>query len=302
MNEDTGMDAPDTALLLDLMAKARAPIEAQLAATPSDPALLERVANLCRTLGDLDAAARYFTKLDALAPGTVDAGRMARLMTGNLTPEDSRTTRPLPTPFFRRPAFLPTSDRDRIMAYALESEAKFKPLSITANFRDGSQAQRRDTALRDQLGLSKIPELRDVIEPHIQAILPRMISDLDLPEFEIREIHLSMSLTRNAGFGKPHRDDVNSGAMISFLYYFHSQPKQFTGGDLMLYDRQVDPNAAVISEATRFVHADNLLVAFPCNAVHEITRVECPSPEFGHGRFAIAGFVLRAETQDQNVG
>ncbi|MEM7212462.1 MAG: 2OG-Fe(II) oxygenase, partial [Pseudomonadota bacterium] len=162
------------------------------------------------------------------------------------------------------------------------------------NFKDGSQRARRDTALRDQLGLNTVPGIDAIIRRPVETALPQIIRALDLPGFEVGEIRITMSVTRNGGFGKPHRDDVNSGAMISFLYYFHSEPKQFSGGDLILYDRQEDLDAAELSAATRLVHSDNLLVAFPCYAVHEITRVRSQSPEFCNGRFAIAGFVFRA--------
>lgn len=286
------MDVPETTLMLDLMAQARAPLEAKLAEQPNHPDLLRRVAELCRTLGDLEAAALHYAALARLLPDDPATARTARLMRGDPGSAPPPTQRPCPAPFYRQPGFLPTAERDRIMAYALAKEHDFEQMAIAENHADGSQTNVRDDALRNQRGLIRVPEVWAILEAPVRAALPRIMDALEIPRFEPTRIFCNLAVTQDGGYGKPHRDDVNIGARISFLYYFHSTPKRFTGGDLMLFDRQEDPNGYDLARATRLNHQDNLLAAFPCEAMHEITRVTCPSPDFAHGRFALAGFVI----------
>lgn len=286
------MTTPDTTVLLSLMAKARAPLEAQHASTPEDPAPVRRLAALCRTLGDLAAAGAWYEMLAGMPDGTAQDARMAALMRGETGATGWEDTAGRAVPFVRKAGFLDASERDAILSYALENARNFETLLVADNHLDGSQTGVRADALRSQSGMLKVPEIREIVEDPIRTALPGIIAALGMQPFGIREIRLSLSATRDGGFGKPHRDDINTSARISLLWYFHSNPKGFKSGDLMLYDRLEDPNGWDLTRATRIEHTDNMLIAFPCSAMHEITRVTCPSAEFRDARFAVAGFVI----------
>lgn len=286
------METPDTTVLLGLMAKARAPLEAQHASSPDDPAPVRRLAALCRTLGELEAAAGWYSRLAAMPGGSAEDARMAALMRGETGADGWDDAPGNAVPFVRRTGFLGASERDAILSYALENEPNFETLLVAENHLDGSQTGVRADALRSQSGMLKVPAIREIVGAPIRAALPGIVAALGMQPFGIRELRLSLSATRDGGFGKPHRDDINTFARISLLWYFHCNPKGFEGGDLMLYDRLEDPNGWDLSRATRIEHTDNMLVAFPCSAMHEITRVTAASPEFRHARFAVAGFVI----------
>lgn len=288
------MELPDTTLLLSLMAKAKAPLQQQLASNPGNPALVRRLADLCRTLGDLDAAADYYARLAGRVDESADGAQMARLMRGHPGTGGWDDTPGHAVPFVRQTQFLPEAARDDILSYALENEQDFELLMVAKNRLDGTQTGVRADALRSQLGLLKIPEVREILEGPVRAALPDILPALGLEPFEVRDIQMTLSATCDGGFGKPHRDDINTSARISLLYYFHSNPKGFTGGDLMLYDRLEDPNGWDLSRSTLLEHTDNMLIAFPCSAMHEITRVTAMSEGFRHARFAVAGFVIAA--------
>jgi Rps23 Pro-64 3,4-dihydroxylase Tpa1-like proline 4-hydroxylase len=69
--------------------------------------------------------------------------------------------------------------------------------------------------------------------------------------------------------------------VLSGVYYFHRQPKRFTGGALRLY---------AIGDPQRFTDIEpthNTLVVFPAWAPHEVQPVRCPSGQFMDSRFAI---------------
>ena len=77
--------------------------------------------------------------------------------------------------------------------------------------------------------------------------------------------------------------------MISAVYYFHVEPKGFTGGELRLY-RYGAPAETLGKEPGNHVDIapiNNSLVAFPSWALHEVRPVQCPSDEFREYRFAV---------------
>ena len=124
------MELPDTTVLLSLMAKARAPLQLQLASDPGDPVLVRRLADLCRTLGDLDAAADYYARLTGMADESADGAQMARLMRGHPGTEGWDDTPGHAVPFVRHSQFLPETARDEILSYALENEQNFELLMV----------------------------------------------------------------------------------------------------------------------------------------------------------------------------
>jgi SM-20-related protein len=82
----------------------------------------------------------------------------------------------------------------------------------------------------------------------------------------------------------PAPDPTNPGKglrMISGVYYFHGQPKGFSGGVLRLYGE--GPQAPF----TDIAPTHNSLVAFPSWLPHEVMPVVCPSRRFADSRFAI---------------
>src|SRR5439155_10127989 len=105
------------------------------------------------------------------------------------------------------------------------------------------------------------------------------------------------TLHRPGGFYQIHRD--NSGPKkrarrISYAYYFHQRPKRFSGGDLLLYDTDVQQGTC-LPAFTRIVPRDNSIVFFPSSFCHQVTTVNCNLDDFTQGRFALNGWI-REET------
>ena len=77
-----------------------------------------------------------------------------------------------------------------------------------------------------------------------------------------------MSAHRGGGLYVRHTDNGSHGfrtKVLSFAYYFHRQPRRFSGGELLLHDE----NAATF---TRIESQHNSNVLFPAGCVHEIGR------------------------------
>ena len=79
---------------------------------------------------------------------------------------------------------------------------------------------------------------------------------------------------------------------ITFVYFFHREPRQFEGGELLLHDSDGGGNRHVSCRSYQtVVPRQNQIVFFPCSLVHEITPVECPSKAFADSRFTLNGWL-----------
>ena len=84
--------------------------------------------------------------------------------------------------------------------------------------------------------------------------------------------------------------------IISAVYYFYSEPKGFTGGELRLLPlgplpegAQPEPTGHTDIEPVR-----NSLVAFASWFPHEVRPIRCPSGRFADFRFALNCWYCRA--------
>ena len=72
--------------------------------------------------------------------------------------------------------------------------------------------------------------------------------------------------------------------LLSAVYYFHREPKGFSGGQLRLhrFGSNGEPGDYVDIEPER-----NSLVVFPSWTTHEVRTVHCPTGQFADYRFAV---------------
>jgi Rps23 Pro-64 3,4-dihydroxylase Tpa1-like proline 4-hydroxylase len=190
--------------------------------------------------------------------------------------------------------FLSPALHSGLLAYALASEAKFKPASVLR-----SEAGEVDTRLRQSLRCEEgLGPFKDTFAAAVHARLPLLFESTGVQPFAVAETELELAAHGHAGFYKMHLDTFTHGArqaaqsdrMISAVYYFNRTPKGFSGGDLQLYRFGGGP-------ADRIEPQDNRLLAFPSFAPHEVLPIDCPSGRFEDYRFAINCWLHRARGQ-----
>ena len=91
-----------------------------------------------------------------------------------------------------------------------------------------------------------------------------------------------------------NEQDEIASRELTFVYFFHREPKGFCGGDLRIYDSRWE-NGEYVSAGNyqTIVPEQNQMVLFLSSLVHEITPVECPSGALGDSRFTINGWLHR---------
>jgi Rps23 Pro-64 3,4-dihydroxylase Tpa1-like proline 4-hydroxylase len=196
---------------------------------------------------------------------------------------------PMP-PFLRRRGFLASEERAALLAWSLANEARFQPAQLRGRAVDPSV--RRALVLRD------LGPLREVFETRVADLLPTFIDTLGLPAFEPSGIDLELAAHNDGAHFALHTDTYTQPSstarghrMLSAVYYFHAEPRGFTGGQLRLHRFGT---TAPTSEFEEIEPAQNCLVAFPSWAPHEVRPIACPSRAFAHSRFAVNVWIHRA--------
>jgi SM-20-related protein len=168
-----------------------------------------------------------------------------------------------------------------LLAWALAHERDFVPSKIGAG--EIRPQMRNSLTLRQTL----LKEWRPLLRERIGALLPGLLAELGMMAFEMGRIEVQLIAYRDGAFYGRHRDigrreDQPGMRAVSAVYYFHSNPKGFEGGELRLM-----PLAADADGYADVVPRHNGLLAFPSWAPHEVLPVRCPSGRFADARFAV---------------
>lgn len=261
--------------------------EERLRAAPGDPRLERRRADLLRELGDLAAARRAYAAL-ATAPVTA---KVLTILSGDPV---GWTGRAGPVPFVRIKGFLNPEELQRLWDEVADPLAVFVPATV-----NGSEGERVDRQLRDARVLSRSGPIRRWFMPRLEALVEeaRVLPRLGLEPFEIGERIMQVTRHDHGGLLWPHRDrgSVHRLRQLSYVYYFHREPRRFEGGDLLLFD---DPDVESIDDSTAFTRItpeNNSLILFPPDRLHCVTRVTINDGDALDGRWTVNGWLHRSD-------
>ena len=188
--------------------------------------------------------------------------------------------------------FLAPQELDELVSYTLQHEEQFQCSEvISPNGEPGMIAfdHRRSRVLMD-LGKHEA-----IILDRIRGVLPRVLDQLGIEEFPVRHTEAQITASNDGDFFRAHSDDSDemiASRRITFVYFFHREPRQFEGGELLLHDSHGEGDRHVSTGSYQIiVPRQNQIVFFPCSLLHEITAVECPSRAFADSRFTLNGWL-----------
>ncbi len=193
--------------------------------------------------------------------------------------------------------FLPQQLRDQLLGYTLANAEQFHPTKIAnSTYTDGAIDPSFRQSWYCQRGLGELTDaFRDVVKEHSS----RLMEELGVSPFQVHGIELELAAHRHGSFFRRHIDTVTRAArdvrssdrIVTGVYYFHTIPKKFEGGELALAPlgrgepKLVEPH-------------DNRLVAFASFVPHEVREVVIADNDFSHARFAVNIWLHRARTTD----
>ena len=259
-----------------------------LAVDPCDTGALWKLGEIHRRQGNFAAAHDVYRRLRELGPDREKASWLSALLGGGRLPETVVPRGVWPAPFVRMMNLLSREQCDRLLALALAGRERFVPAKIIM----GSKA-RVDPGFRItfQADARTLRGFMPWFLPKIRSVVPGVLAQLRMEEEEEDGrygIESNMRVYGAGGFYSAHQDDA-ANRKLSFVYFFHPEPRRFSGGDLWLYDADVEAPGCSFDTFSRIEPVRNSIVFFPSASWHQVTPVTCDVDDFGSGRFVVNG-------------
>jgi SM-20-related protein len=184
--------------------------------------------------------------------------------------------------------FLIWEELSALMEYTIVREHDFRTSRVVAHSDPAYQDHRRSRVLLDA------GPFHEVIAERIKFYFTRIVEGLECSHFDVARVESQITASNDGDYFRLHSDNTRGCAPsreISYVYFFHREPKPFHGGELVLYDPQV-----VIGE--RINPEQNDIVFFRSSCLHEILPVGCSSSRFCDSRFTINGWIHRRGPRD----
>jgi SM-20-related protein len=188
--------------------------------------------------------------------------------------------------------FLAPAELEALTHFTLSREREFEASEVVSPTEEGgivNYEHRRSRVLMD------LEEQQTVMLDRIKAALPQVLEQLHMENFPIAEVEAQITASNDGDYFHFHSDNASDpvgSRHLTFVYFFHREPRQFQGGELRIHDarRQAD---AYVSEGSyqTIVPQQNQIVFFPCQLMHEITPVSCPTGLFADSRFTLNGWL-----------
>ena len=280
-----------------LLDQAVAVLQRAISANPDDAKALLRLGDIHRQKGDLSAALEAYERLCAIAPDNAAAAWLTAVLKGDNLPSVAPPGR-CPAPFLRLKGFLTRTEQKRLFrAVSAAGRERFHPAGVGG--KEGNTEGVVDRNTRDAI-VADGETRREVgpwFKPKLRDILPSAWARLGLEAIDQCRIEMDITAHLSDGHYKPHKDNGRGryrNRRLSYVYYFHREPKRFSGGDLHLYDTAVEAGeeeSKGVASYFRIEPLHNSLILFPSHCLHEITTVECDTDDFMSGRFTVNGWV-----------
>jgi len=182
-----------------------------------------------------------------------------------------------------------------LLGWTLANEVKFKSARVIAQ---GSGDNIVDRDLRVALVCSDFAPLRPALREAFLKALPTLQEQTGV-RGEGFSLEIELAAHGDGAFYGPHLDFSITGKgmadsakpndlrVLSSVYYYHSEPKGFSGGDLRLFRFGATDHVDARQPHIDVEPKQNLFVAFPSFVAHEVRRISCPSREFRDYRFSV---------------
>lgn len=181
--------------------------------------------------------------------------------------------------------FLPETLHRQLLDYTLASEADFIPSGVHVE----GEAKVRDHYRISHYHPDGLGPLKKTFRAVADDNFVRLCDGAGVKPFAIDWIEVELAAHGDGAFFLPHigtytgrgRGTQNSDRVLTAVYYFHREPKGFSGGNLEVHPFGGGPACQVIEPQ------QNRMVCFASTVLHQVSAVSCPSGKFEDNRFAL---------------
>lgn len=188
--------------------------------------------------------------------------------------------------------FLTAEEVGALFEFTLSRASEFQPTAVVSREQAGgfvNRSHRNSTAIYD------LDRFQELIERRLAEEVPKHLEQLGMEGFQPSRVDAQITATGDGGFFRAHSDngsDRLSSRSLTFVYFFHPEPRQFEGGELRIYDTYLDgqerrPGGSSVQVEPR----RNTLVLFPPELMHEVTMVRSPADGLEGSRLTLNGWL-----------
>jgi SM-20-related protein len=190
--------------------------------------------------------------------------------------------------------FLAPQELEELIRFTLEHESEFSASEVVSPIAEGgvvNYEHRRSRVLMD------LGHQQNLMLARIKSVLPLVLEKLEMEVLPITDVEAQITASNNGDFFRFHSDngsDKVARRYLTFVYFFHREPQQFDGGELRIHDAQLEGETYASDGRYQAIKPQqNQIVFFPCELMHEVTAVRCPSRLFADSRFTLNGWLRR---------
>jgi SM-20-related protein len=190
--------------------------------------------------------------------------------------------------------FLAPEELHDLMQETLAREMEFQISEVIA---PGLPGGITDFEHRRSHVLMNLGKHREILLDRLQSCLPSVLRKLGRDPFRASHVELQITASNDGDFFHWHCDNAEeriASRELTFVYFFHREPKNFRGGELRIYDSLWENGRYLpLPNYRAIVPQQNQVILFPSSLTHEITPVDCPSKAFADSRFTVNGWFHR---------
>ena len=194
------------------------------------------------------------------------------------------------SPYTVLESFIDPAVHAELLSFVLEHEKEFAASSVSTN----------DTDYRRSKVLHQFPPFSELFRERLRSLQPQLARGFGMGEFPVGDIECQLTAHNDGDYFKLHNDNGSPDTLeraISYVYYFNSEPKSFSGGEFRLYNSRIANGRYECGDkAAEITPKNNSILFFPSHCHHEVLPVRCPSNRFVDSRFTINGWVRRARS------
>ncbi|MHB1204718.1 MAG: 2OG-Fe(II) oxygenase [Rhodospirillaceae bacterium] len=228
------------------------------------------------------------------------AGRMLRLQfpAGNAIDGSASDIASLevPPPHALIPDFLTEAEHERVLAFTMAHAHAFQNSGVhdapSHGFAPPSYRIRSSRVLDGPANGA----LAAMMMPKLQELMPQLWPRLRVNPLPLNAMECQITAHGDGDFFATHTDNGTpeiAHRQISYVYYFHREPKQFSGGHLSLYHTLFQNGYGKCGRRAADIDPPrNGLMVFPTFIYHEVTPIRCASSALTDQRLTLNGWLF----------
>lgn len=183
-------------------------------------------------------------------------------------------------------------ERQKLLDHIIGQEKNFKAATVVER---GAQKPSVNQKLRRGKTLDSLGPFESLIVDRIKQQLEPVMQKLGHRAFPLGRIEIQATASNDGDYFRLHADsDGKDTRELSFVYFLHSEPRGFSGGELRLYEtRLVDGRLLPADQPRTISPRQDAIVFFPSLNEHELLPVRVASKQFANSRFTINGWIHR---------